>query len=89
MGQHPVSTPACIVSHFHDDRTAGLDFLNRKGIKTFSSALTWNLCREHHENEAAHRFTNDTVFSIGSHTFETYYPGEGHTKDNIVVWFDK
>ncbi|HXB45547.1 MAG TPA: hypothetical protein VNV85_15885, partial [Puia sp.] len=21
--------------------------------------------------------------------FQTYYPGEGHTPDNIVIWFDK
>ncbi len=87
--KHHQKVISCVVSHFHEDRTAGLDFLNQKGIKTFSSALTWNLCRQHHENEASYRFTSDTVFSIGGHTFETFYPGEGHTKDNIVIWFDK
>ena len=33
--------------------------------------------------------TKDTLFSIGSYSFEVYYPGPGHTEDNIVIWFDK
>ena len=31
--------------------------------------------------------TKDTTFKVGQYSFETYYPGEGHTADNIVVWF--
>ena len=31
----------------------------------------------------------DTVFRAGQYSFETYYPGEGHTADNIVIWFKK
>ncbi len=33
--------------------------------------------------------TNDTVFHVGQYSFETYFPGEGHTSDNINVWFEK
>lgn len=31
----------------------------------------------------------DTVFHTGQYSFEVYYPGEGHTADNIVIWFKK
>ena len=31
----------------------------------------------------------DTVFHVGGYQFETYYPGPGHTDDNIVIWFEK
>ena len=31
----------------------------------------------------------DTVFNIEQYSFETYYPGEGHTADNIIIWFKK
>ena len=31
----------------------------------------------------------DTVFQVGQYSFEIYYPGEGHTVDNIVIWFEK
>ncbi|MFZ1784887.1 MAG: MBL fold metallo-hydrolase, partial [Ferruginibacter sp.] len=33
--------------------------------------------------------TKDTVFNIGQYSFETYYPGQGHTEDNIIIWFKK
>jgi metallo-beta-lactamase class B len=85
--RHNKNVVLCIVTHYHNDRTAGLDFLKQKGIKTFSSKLTLDLCKEHNENQAEYYFTHDTTFIIANHTFQTYYPGEGHTKDNIVLWF--
>lgn len=33
--------------------------------------------------------TKDTAFHVGQYSFEIYYPGPGHTKDNIVIWFEK
>ena len=86
--RHHTNVVLCIVTHFHDDRTAGLDFLKQKGITTFSSKQTFDLCKEHNEKQARYFFTKDTTFMIGNHRFLTYYPGEGHTKDNIVIWFD-
>jgi metallo-beta-lactamase class B len=32
---------------------------------------------------------NDTIFNVGEYSFEIYYPGEGHTTDNIILWFIK
>lgn len=79
----------CLSTHFHNDRTAGLDFFRRHGVTTWSSQQTRELCRQKGEPQAGHVFTKDTVFTIGRHSFRTFYPGEGHTKDNIVVWFEK
>ncbi len=28
----------------------------------------------------------DTVFNVGEHSFQTYYGGQGHSPDNIVIW---
>ncbi|HVW60955.1 MAG TPA: subclass B1 metallo-beta-lactamase [Puia sp.] len=79
----------CLSTHFHDDRTAGLDFFRQHGVDTWSSAQTRELCRQKGKPQAEHVFTKDTVFTIGGHTFRTFYPGEGYTKDNIVVWIEK
>ena len=79
----------CISTHFHDDRTAGLPYLKQQGISTWSSVMTKELCRLHHENEATNVFTKDTTFTIGNYSFSTFYPGAGHTKDNIVIWVPK
>jgi metallo-beta-lactamase class B len=87
--RHNKNAVLCIATHFHDDRTAGLEYFKQQGIKTYSSKLTYDLCSEHHEKQAEHYFIHDSTFIIGNHTFQTYYPGEGHTKDNIVICFDK
>jgi metallo-beta-lactamase class B len=84
--RHNIKVVMCITTHFHNDRTAGLDFLKSKGIKTYSSKQTLDLCKEQNEKQAEFYFNKDTTFTIGNHTFQTYYAGEGHTRDNIVIW---
>ena len=79
----------CIVTHSHDDRTAGLEVLKKKGVKTYSSKLTHEISIENNEKIADSFFSKDTVFNIDSLILETYFPGKGHTKDNIVIWFPK
>jgi glyoxylase-like metal-dependent hydrolase (beta-lactamase superfamily II) len=85
--RHNKKVLMCIATHFHDDRTAGLTYYQSKGIPTYTSKLTYDLSREKGEGLAEHYFVNDTVFRAGGKTIEVFYPGEGHTKDNVVVWF--
>ncbi len=84
--KHHMKVVLCIATHFHEDRTGGFDFLKQKEIATYSSKMTYDLCKQKGEKQAAFYFMGDTVFRIGDHVFEIYYPGEGHTKDNIVIW---
>src|SRR5678815_4996083 len=79
----------CIATHYHDDRTGGLDILRSRGVRTYATEQTWRLAHEKGEREAEFRMGGDTAFAVGGLTFRTYYPGEGHTGDNIVVWFPK
>lgn len=85
--RHGKEVVLCISTHFHSDRTAGVNFLKSKGIRTWSSHRTYNLCRERGEEQPEFYFNNDTVFTIGQYRVETYYGGGGHTPDNIVIWF--
>jgi metallo-beta-lactamase class B len=85
--RHNKKVVMCIATHFHDDRTAGFDFLKSKGIQTWSSRNTFELCKKENNSQAEFTFANDTTFTVGGLTFNTFYPGEGHTSDNIVVWF--
>lgn len=87
--KHNKKVVLAIVTHYHDDRTAGLQFLRQQGIKTYSSQRTYDLCKKHNEKRAAFSFVNDTTFNLGNYNFETYYAGEGHTKDNIIIWFEE
>ncbi len=87
--KHNKNVVLCIPTHFHDDRTGGLDYYRRQGIKTYTTVLTDQLSKKNNKKRAEYLMAKDTVFNIGKYTFETYYPGEGHTPDNIVIWFRK
>jgi metallo-beta-lactamase class B len=87
--RHHQEVVLCISTHYHEDRTGALAFLKAKGIKTYSSLQTYELCKQKGMHQAAFYFTKDTVFNAGNHSFQTYYPGPGHTADNIVIWLAK
>jgi metallo-beta-lactamase class B len=86
--RHQMDVVMCIATHFHADRTAGLEYYGRKGIKTYTTKQTDELSRIHNEKRAAFLIYHDTSFTIGRHTFQTYFGGAGHTPDNIVVWIE-
>ncbi len=86
---HNKSVVMCFATHWHSDKTAGLEYYRQKGIKTYTTILTDELSRKNSKKRAEFLMANDTVFHVGQYSFETYYPGQGHTEDNIVIWFEK
>lgn len=76
----------CIATHFHDDCLGGFDVLKKQGAKTYSSRQTYTLAKKENNELPQYTFAHDTTFNIAGITLKTYYPGEGHTHDNIVVW---
>lgn len=89
MVRHKQKVVLCLSTHFHDDRTAGLTYYRQKGISTYTTKLTDNLSKEKNKPRAEHLLYSDTSFTIGEYSFNIYYPGKGHSPDNIVIWFDK
>lgn len=87
--KHSLPVTMCIATHWHSDRTEGLEYYKKKGIKTYTTILTDELSKKSNMKRAEYLIEKDTVFSVGYNTFETYYPGQGHTEDNIVIWFAK
>ncbi len=74
-----------VSTHFHADRTAGIDHLNVMKVPTHASKLTNQLLADLGQAQATHAFTGNT-FSWLPEVIEVYYPGGGHSKDNVVVW---
>jgi glyoxylase-like metal-dependent hydrolase (beta-lactamase superfamily II) len=87
--KHNTNAVLCIATHSHEDRTGGLEFLRKKGVKTFTSLRTDSICKLKNEKRAEFQFNKDTTFTVGQYTFQTFYAGEGHTPDNIVVWCEQ
>jgi glyoxylase-like metal-dependent hydrolase (beta-lactamase superfamily II) len=76
----------CVATHFHDDCVGGFNVLKKQGAKTYSSQQTYTLAKKERNELPQYTFARDTTFTIGGVNLQTYYPGAGHTKDNIVVW---
>lgn len=89
QARHGKSVVLCLATHSHADRTAGLDFYKKQGIRTYTSKYTDQLLKAENKKRAEFYFEKDTVFTVGEYAFSAIYPGEGHTKDNIVAWFEK
>lgn len=87
--RHNKKVVMCIATHFHDDSSAGLEYYTGKGIKTYTSKHTKELSIKNGNSLAQYTFEKDTVFNVGGYRFETFYPGEGHSPDNIVIWVEK
>ena len=87
--KHHQRVVLCLATHFHEDRTGGLDYYRRQNIKTYTTRQTDNLSKASGKPRAEFLISRDTTFTIGQYSFQTYYPGHGHTPDNIVIWFEK
>ena len=87
--RHGKPVVICIATHFHEDRTAGLEYFRQKGIKTFTTVLTDELSGRRGMKRAEYLLQGDSVFNVGEYSFQAFYPGEGHAPDNIVIWFKK
>jgi metallo-beta-lactamase class B len=85
--RHNKEVRMVISTHFHDDRTAGLNYYRSKGILTYTTVKTDSISKEVGAPRAEFLIKGDTLMKIGNLNFEIYYPGEGHAPDNIVVWF--
>ena len=75
-----------VATHFHEDRTGGVDILKTLGIRTLAQPLTCTLAREHRTPapEPISGFTGRR-YAFDSDC-ELFFPGAGHTRDNVVAW---
>nr|AIA15642.1 VIM_beta_lactamase [uncultured bacterium] len=77
-----------ISTHFHDDRLGGIDTLKALGVDARALDLTVS------KAAAKGKTTLPTIYMAAAQRarrddagFEVFYPGPGHSPDNIVVWF--
>jgi metallo-beta-lactamase class B len=89
QAKHNKKVIYCFATHFHEDRTAGLEYFRDQGAKTFTTRQTDELSKKRGMKRAEYLIEKDSIFKVGQYSFQTYYPGHGHTADNIVIWFQK
>ncbi len=76
-----------IITHAHDDRIGGIDTLIENHVDVRSTRLTAKEAEKIGYEKPQPTLDSEPNFSVGNIDMETFYPGEGHTIDNITVWF--
>ena len=77
-----------VSTHWHEDRTAGIKWLNDHSISTYATTLTNDILRENKKEPADNNLEEDESTLVNG-LIEVFYPGGGHTVDNVVVWLPK
>ena len=77
-----------VVTHFHEDASNDLPFLNDLKVKTYATSLTNKLLKSKQKETSSKEISSNT-FELIDGVISIFYPGAGHTEDNIVVWLPK
>ncbi|TGL87849.1 subclass B1 metallo-beta-lactamase [Leptospira congkakensis] len=75
-----------IVTHAHDDRMAGVPLFQKRNIPVYSTSLTAKLAKERGFGKTNPILDIQTRLPAGNQSIEVFFPGHGHSADNIVVW---
>lgn len=76
-----------LFTHAHIDRIGGIKELQSQKIKAISTELTAQTAVKNGFLKPEISITQDIqAFDLDGVRFEAYYPGKGHTADNITVW---
>ncbi|WP_304516366.1 subclass B1 metallo-beta-lactamase [Cecembia rubra] len=74
-------------THFHNDCLGGLQEFEAKGIPSYASNHTIQLAQENNLILPQKGFGDSILLELGDKTILAKYFGEGHTQDNVVVYF--
>jgi metallo-beta-lactamase class B len=77
---------AVVVGHHHVDCLGGLPEIHRRGIASIGLEKTRELALAEKVEAPKETFTGSRRLRVGQRELELFYPGPGHTVDNIVTW---
>ena len=67
--KHNQRVVMCFATHWHSDKTAGLEYYRQQGIKTYTTVLTDELSKKNNKKRAEILMAKDTVFHVGQYSF--------------------
>jgi metallo-beta-lactamase class B len=71
-----------VVTHFHNDRAGGVDAVLARGLPVYGLQETARLATARGAPVPLHTFASARAVS----NVELFFPGPGHSPDNLVVW---
>lgn len=77
---------AVVPTHWHHDCLGGLEKFHEKGVASYANELTVQLAGENEYIVPQNGFKSKKKLKIGGEKIELFFPGAGHTFDNIVAY---
>ncbi|MBA5629376.1 subclass B1 metallo-beta-lactamase [Moheibacter lacus] len=74
-------------THFHEDCIGGLDEFHKIGVPSYANKMTIDLLKNETKNIPQNGIDKEFTLKVGNKKVYLNYFGEGHTRDNIVVYF--
>ena len=75
-----------VPNHWHEDCMGGLKYLQSIGVESYANQITIEEANKRNLPVPSLGFTESQQLNLAGKSIECWYPGGGHTKDNIVVW---
>jgi metallo-beta-lactamase class B len=75
-----------IVTHSHGDRIGGAAYALGRGARVHASPQTIAHAESNHLPVPNAPLSSPATITASGATVETFFPGRGHSDDNIVVW---
>lgn len=77
---------AFIPNHWHEDCMGGLEYLHSIGVISYANQMTIDIAKEKGLPVPQNGFTDSLNLTFGQLEIQCFFPGAGHSSDNIVVW---
>ncbi len=77
---------AVVATHFHPDRLGGIGEVERRGIASWGQRQTARLAAAADLRPPAASFLRQHVLEAAGAELELFFPGPGHSPDNVVVY---
>jgi metallo-beta-lactamase class B len=77
------------VTHNHPNRTGGLEAIYERPVVVHGHAATSQALVAEGRPPLHWNFEFEERLELGGEQIHLYYPGAGHTRDNIVVWLPR
>jgi len=81
-----ISVTGFIAGHWHSDCMGGLEYLDKKNIKSYANEMTIDIAREKRLPQPRYGFKDSLSLKLNNIDVICYYPGAGHSLDNIVMY---
>src|SRR5690606_7353975 len=78
---------AVLPTHFHEDCLGGLAVFNKNHIPSYATHKTIALAKQRKFPVPGNAFSDSMQLDLAGWKVLALFPGEGHTKDNIVGYF--